>query len=69
MGNEFVGAFAVLSVIVIILGAIFDWDFFFSHWKARRAVNFFGRNGARILYIVLGVIMIFCGIMMLIGYK
>ena len=57
----------VLSGIFAICGAVFNWDFFFQHRKARRIVAIFGRNGARIFYALLGGFVIFCGIMFVIS--
>ena len=56
----------VLSGIFAVCGAVFNWDFFFQHRRARRIVAVFGRNGARIFYVLLGVLVIFCGIMFVI---
>lgn len=50
-----------------LLGAIFDWDFFFNSYKARRMVNFIGKTGARIFYVVVGVFLIVFGICVALG--
>ncbi len=52
----------VVSGIYSILCAILDWDWFFSSRRAAPFVQIFGRNGARIFYIVLGLFIIFVGI-------
>ena len=52
----------VVSGIYSILGAILDWDWFFSSRRAAPFVRIFGRNGARIFYIVLGLFIIIVGI-------
>jgi hypothetical protein len=41
-----------------ILGSLFNWDFFFESKKATTFVKFFGRNGARVFYSILGIIII-----------
>lgn len=46
-----------------IAGSFFNWDFFFNSRKARTFVQLIGRNGARIFYAILGIFIIFCGIM------
>ena len=46
-----VGIFAIVS-------SIFNWDFFFENRRAAFFVKTFGRNGARIFYIILGVVII-----------
>ena len=53
----------VLGGIFSICGAIFNWDFFFENYKARHVVKLIGRNGARVFYVLLGLFVIFCGIM------
>ncbi len=45
------GAFA-------IAGAVFDWDFFMENRKAALWVRLFGRNGARVFYVILGLVII-----------
>lgn len=54
--------FFVISGIFSILGAILDWDWFFASRRAAPFVRIFGRNGARIFYIVLGLFIIIVGI-------
>lgn len=46
----------------VLLAAILNWDFFFNARKAVIIVKIFGRNGARIFYGILGVIIIAIGI-------
>jgi len=43
--------------IYSVLGAYFEWNFFYNSRKAQRVVNLFGRSGAKIFYIVVGVIL------------
>ena len=47
--------FAAIGLFVMG-SAIFDWNSFMTHPKARPITWLFGRNGARILYAVLGAI-------------
>jgi len=42
-----------------IAASIFNWDFFFESRKAKYVLKFFGRQGARIFYIVLGLVLYF----------
>jgi hypothetical protein len=44
-----VGAFTVA-------GAIADWDWFMESTRARGFVRLFGRQGARVFYLVLGLL-------------
>ena len=46
------GAFAILA-------SIFNWDFFFESKKAKIFLKLFGRNGARIFYSILGILLFF----------
>jgi hypothetical protein len=51
-----------------VLGAAMDWDFFMESRKARLFVSIFGRNGARIVYGVIGAALAAGGaIMLLVG--
>ncbi len=43
--------------LLFIFGAYFEWDFFFSNGKVDTFVAFIGKSGARIFYIVIGVIL------------
>jgi len=49
------------SGLFIIAAALLDWDWFFNHWRAALFVRLFGRNGARIFYVVLGALLLFLG--------
>ncbi|MDO4721335.1 MAG: immunity 17 family protein [Peptostreptococcaceae bacterium] len=50
-----------------VMAAILNWDFFFNSSKARIWVRLFGRNGARIFYILLGAAIIVLGILSQVG--
>jgi len=63
-----VTALVLLAVGVFVLcGAWFDWNWFMDNYKARRIVSLVGRNGARVFYTVVGLILAFCGLLMLFG--
>ena len=47
--------FAFLCGAFVIAAAACDWDWFFNNWRARFFVTLFGRDGARIIYALLGV--------------
>ena len=60
----------ILFVLLMLAGGVFcifcavkDYDFFMESSKAWLFVKLFGRNGARIFYILLGVFIIVCGIL------
>jgi hypothetical protein len=45
-----------------IAGGIFNWDWFMSHRRAALFVRLFGRMGARIFYILLGILIAAIGV-------
>jgi hypothetical protein len=53
--------FAYMSGLFVIAAAILDWDWFFEDWRAKFFVDALGRDGARLLYGVLGVALLFLG--------
>ncbi len=63
----------VMCVLLMLAGAfcifcsVRNFDWFFNNRKAVPLVKIFGRNGARILYIVLGVFIILCSLLGLLG--
>lgn len=50
-----------------VLAGVSNWDFFFNSRKARLWIRLFGRGGARIFYILLGVLIIVLGIFSQVG--
>ena len=56
-----------MSISIIICGfltifcALMDYDWFMKHRKAAFFVFLFGRGGARVFYVILGVIVILLG--------
>jgi hypothetical protein len=48
-----------------VAGGVFDWEWFMGHWKSRLFVKLFGRNGARVFYIALGLGVSAVGVYML----
>ena len=49
---------ALCAGLFVIAACAFDWDWFFTNRKAIFFTNLFGRNGARIFYCFLGVILL-----------
>lgn len=41
-----------------IVASILNWDWFFEHWRAAFFVKLFGRGGARVFYVSLGLAII-----------
>lgn len=56
------GVIIILCGIFSICGSVFNWDWYFNNRKARGVVSLFGRTGARIFYVILGLIIIAMGI-------
>ncbi len=56
----FVGLFTVLC-------ATADWNWFMEHRKTRLWVKLFGRNGARIFYIIFGGVLTTLGVLASVG--
>ncbi len=54
-----VSVFLLISGILCILAASLDWGWFFNCRKIRPYVILFGRGGARILYLLVGVGIVF----------
>ncbi|MDD3149170.1 MAG: immunity 17 family protein [Candidatus Riflebacteria bacterium] len=55
------GMFAIFAGVFTIFCAASDFDWFMNNHKARFFVNILGRNGARVFYGILGLIMILLG--------
>ena len=61
------GLLIVAGGLFSICGAAFDWDFFINSRKARLFVAMFGRNGARIFYVCLGLFLVVLGALLTMG--
>lgn len=57
--------FVFLAGTLTLAAAIFDWNWFFENRKAALFVETWGRNGARVFYAVLGVVIFILGFWML----
>jgi len=53
--------------IFAICGAVFNWDWFMNHRKARFFVRLVGRTGARIFYGFLGATLAVLGVLIGLG--
>ncbi|EAZ92987.1 immunity 17 family protein [Crocosphaera chwakensis] len=60
-----VGFFLILAGLFSLCGAIFNWNWYMNHRKARFIVKILGRAGARIFYGVLGLGFIILGSLLL----
>jgi Immunity protein 17 len=54
--------FFVLAGMFSLAGAIFEWEWFMSNYRARSFVRSLGRDGARGLYALLGIFLIGLGV-------
>ncbi|HEY1014470.1 MAG TPA: immunity 17 family protein [Herpetosiphonaceae bacterium] len=50
-----------------IAGAVLNWNWFMNNRRAWLFVKLFGRNGARIVYVILGLFLCLIGIAALFG--
>jgi small neutral amino acid transporter SnatA (MarC family) len=50
-----------------LAAALFNWDWFMNAHKARFIVKIFTRNGARIFYGILGLILVVLGVLGMTG--
>jgi hypothetical protein len=53
--------FAYMSGLFVIAAAILDWDWFFRDYRAKFFVDVFGRDGARLFYGILGLVILLLG--------
>lgn len=53
--------------VFALCGAVFNWDFFMNHLKARFFVNLIGRTGTRIFYATLGLALLALAVLMATG--
>lgn len=61
------GLLIVAAGIFCVSGAVFDWNFFMNSSKAWIFVKLFGRNGARVFYVLLGGFIAVLGVLMTMG--
>ncbi len=59
--------FFIIVGLITLLASIANWDFFFEHNKAQSFLKKFGKNGARIVYGILGALILGLGIMLILG--
>jgi hypothetical protein len=59
--------FILCAGVFTVLGAVMDWDFFMNNRRAKLFVSLFGRQGARVVYVILGVFLVGVGTVKLLG--
>ena len=68
MEEKWIGLLVAAAGLFAIAGAVFNWDFFMNNRKARLFVSLLGRNGARVVYVILGGIIITLGALIALGF-
>lgn len=63
----FWGIVIVLIGVMLIVGSYFNWNWFMKMWKDVDWVEALGRNGARVLYSIIGLLGIVLGLLIAIG--
>ena len=62
-----IGLLIVAAGVFAIAGAVCNWEWFMNARKARGMVKLLTRNGARIFYAVLGLVLVVLGILITAG--
>jgi hypothetical protein len=65
--EKFLFLFLLISGIVSFLGAWQQWDWFMNNHKAKFISMFLGKTGARIFYILIGIVLAVGGTLGLLG--
>lgn len=55
---------AIAAGIFSLLGGINNWDWFMRSFRAGLFVNTIGRQGARVVYGILGIVLITIGVLL-----
>jgi small neutral amino acid transporter SnatA (MarC family) len=62
-----VTALFIFGGVFSFAGALFNWDWFMTNYKAAVFVRLLGRSGARVLYAILGLFLVALGFAGLFG--
>jgi drug/metabolite transporter superfamily protein YnfA len=57
----------VLAGLFAMAGGVFDWEWFMNNRKAQAFVNWLGRGGARVFYVILGLAIAILGLLITFG--
>ena len=52
------GFLMLCAGVFCLCAAAYDWDFFFENMRAQLFVRLFGRDGARLVYGLIGVLLV-----------
>lgn len=67
MGSSFLALLLIGSGLFSICGGTQDWEWFMTSQKAAFFVTLFGRQGARKVYMALGLVLVLLGLGALLG--
>lgn len=63
MGSPLLALVLLGAGLFSVLGAALNWNFFLNSRRARLFMRLFGRNGTRIVYLLLGSGLVVLGVM------
>lgn len=62
-----IGLFIVAAGLFSLAGGVYNWEWFMNHRKARFMSTILSRTGARIFYVILGLVLVGFGILITLG--
>ncbi len=65
--DDFRNWFIIGAGLFSVAGGVFQWGFFMDSRKAQGVVKLFGRQGARVFYVCLGLFVVGLGTMIMLG--
>jgi len=66
-GDLLISLFFIVAGVFTTSGGILNWNWFMLSRRARLIVRIFGRGGARVFYVVLGVAILGLGLVALVA--
>ncbi|MDQ7826587.1 MAG: immunity 17 family protein [Candidatus Eremiobacteraeota bacterium] len=60
--ETFIKIFVICAGLFSICGALFNWEWYFNHRKARALVKLIGRPMARVFYFIIGAALVTLGV-------
>jgi hypothetical protein len=66
--NALINILILIGGLITLLGAVLNWRGMYRSRRSRGIVSFFGISGARILYGILGLLLMVIAILGLAGY-
>lgn len=61
------GLAIIAAGLFTAIAGVGNWDWFMNHPKARFMCSIFGREGARVFYIIIGIAFVVLGVLFAIG--